>query len=274
MDWSRAKNIILVLLIFLNIFLFINIINVKKSFELSGAYRANALKALNDSGIVIDCTIPFNNKPVQRISFIENDNTVYTEMIRRLTGINDENEIIPGKDYYFYNNGKTLKLSENGFVFTDDTQSVILPAENRKKLDKALKAWIKKNRISQQNFILDSLYQEGDTVIAEYVQLYKKMPVFSNRIIFRIKNKYLAEVEGSNRIFYSLKANKEDYVVSPEIVLLTNKDKISGEVESIDLGYFLAQEDELYDTPVWRIKLSSGKEELFNAFTGEWINLG
>lgn len=270
MDWNRAKSIILILLIFLNIFLFINIIIVKKDFDLSGTYRANALKALTDSGIVISCSVPSGNKPVQRISFIEKDKNVYTEMIRNLMGIEEDDDIIREE---YYSDKKTLKFIDNKFIYTDDSGSVIVPAENRKKLDTALKKWIKKNRISNDSFVLDKLYREDDAVVAEYVQLYRNVPVYDNRIVFRIKNKALTEVEGSCRIFYELRANKEDYVVSAEIVLLTNKDRIKGEIVGIDLGYLLAQTDELYDTPVWRITLSAGEEILFNAFTGEWIDL-
>jgi len=270
MDWNRAKSIILILLIFLNIFLFINIIIVKKDFDLSGTYRANALKALTDSGIVISCSVPSGNKPVQRISFIEKDKNVYTEMIRNLMGIEEDDDIIREE---YYSDKKTLKFIDNKFIYTDDSGSVIVPVENRKKLDTALKKWIKKNRISNDSFVLDKVYREDDAVVAEYVQLYRNVPVYDNRIVFRIKNKALAEVEGNCRIFYELRANKEDYVVSAEIVLLTNKDRIKGEIVGIDLGYLLAQTDELYDTPVWRITLSAGEEILFNAFTGEWIDL-
>lgn len=270
MDWSRAKNIILVLLLFLNIFLLINIISVKSNFEPSMEYRLNAQKALYESGIEINCPIPFNNKPIQRISFIEKDKNVYTEMIRSLMGIEEE-RIINSEMDFFDANGKTLKFLNNRFIYTDTTNNITIPVKNQRRLDATLKTWIRKNRISDESFVLDKIYERDDTVTAEYVQLYKKLPVFNNKIIFTVKNGVLVQVEGSLRIFYDLRANKEDNPVSLEIVLLTNKDKIKGAVESIDLGYFLAQEDELHDTPVWRLRLSSGEEVLFNALTGEWM---
>jgi len=272
MDWSRAKNIILVLLLLLNIFLFINIINVKITFETSREYRIKAQKALAESKIEINCSIPSSNKPVKRISFVEKDKNVYTEIIRSLLGSAEES--VEDSVMVYRAGGKTLKFLDNRFVFTDSTGGTTIPDENRKRLDKALKAWIKKNSISGAKFVLDNLYQKNGTVIAEYVQLYNKMPVFSNKLTFTIENGVLVQAEGSCRIFYDLRANKEDNVISAEIVLLTNKDKIKGAVESIDLGYYLAQKDELHDTPVWRIKTTSGGEELFNAITGEWIDMG
>jgi len=271
MHWNRAKNIILVLLVSLNLFLFVNIMIVKKNFELTGTYRNNALKALTAAGVELNCSVPFSSKPVQRISFVEKDKNVYTGMIESLMGIKEKNDIIYRDTYH--TEGKTLKFEDNRFVYTDNTNSIVLPVENHRKLDASLKSWIRKNRISKDKFVLDKLYEEDGDVIAEYVQLYRNIPVLDNKIVFRIRNKALAEVEGSLRIFYDLRANKEDYIVSAEIVLLTNKDRIKGKVEAIDLGYLLAQKDELYDTPVWRVKLSSDEEILFNAFTGEWIDI-
>jgi len=271
MDWSKAKNIILVLLLLLNIFLLVNIINIKMAFETSREYRVNAQKALTGLNIEINCSIPSSNKPVQRISFVEKDKNVYTEMIRSLMG-NTEGRTEDSKSVY-YAGGKTLEFFDNRFIYTDNTNSVTVPVVNRKRLDKTLRNWIRKNKISKADFVLDNIYQEDGTVIAEYVQLYNKMPVFSNKITFKIDNGILVQAEGSCRIFYDLRANKEDDVVSAEIVLLTNKDMIRGAVESIDLGYYLAQKDELHDTPVWRIKTSTGGELLFNAITGEWIDL-
>lgn len=271
MDWARAKTVILVLLLFLNIFLFLNIINAKLTFESSKEYRVNAEKALSESGLVINCSIPSNNKPVERISFVEKDKNLYVGMIRSLVGVSEQDAVKVQKSYY-KNDGKTLEFVDNNFIFTDNTQNTTVPVGNRKKLDSTLKTWIRKNKISNESFILDRIYEKDDTIIAEYVQLYKKWPIFNNKIIFTIKKNALVKVEGNLRIFYDLRANKEDKAVSAEIVLLTNKDKIKGAVESIELGYFLAQNDELYDTPVWRVKLSSGDVVLFNAFTGEWMD--
>lgn len=269
MDWSRAKSIILVLLLSLNIFLFINIVFVKTSFENSREYRLNAQQAMAESGLEINCSIP-SSKPIQRISFVEKDKNVYTEMIRMLMGVTDENEVKIEDDHYC-NDNKELIFSDNEFIFTDKTGSFSVPTDTKKGMDIALRTWIRKNRISKESFVLDSLYEADDIVIAEYVQLYKKRPIFNNKITFIIENKTLVKVEGSLRIFYYLKANKEDETVPAEIVLLTNKDMINDTVVSIDLGYFLTQSDELYDTAVWRVKLASGEDLLFNAFTGDWI---
>lgn len=273
MDWSRAKSIILVILIILNIFLFINVFNEKSNFEISMGYRDNAKQALEEAGFTINCPIPINNKPVPRISFTEEDQNGYTGMIRKLIGSENESESKAPNNYY-YGNGKILELRNNSFILTDETQNETFPVDYKKRLDIKLKSWIRKNKVSTEPFVLDSISKEGDTVTVEYVQVYKNIPVFNNKIVFTIENSYLKKVKGSLRIFSDIQTSKKDEIISSEITLLTGKGKINGIIDSIDLGYLQLQQEDIYDTPVWRVKLASGEQVWFNAFTGEWIKKG
>lgn len=270
MDWANAKKIILVLLIILNIFLFINIINVDETFAYSYGYRKSAKQALEQNGLTINCNLPMGNSPVPRISFVRKDKNVYiyAEMINKLTGIS---EVVLRNEYYS-NNGKILQFFDKHFLFSDDTGEVTVHIDNEKRLDRALRAWIKKNEISKEKFVQGSIHQMDNKVIVKYHQLYKRKPVYNNEIIFTIEDEKLVSVEASLRILYDIKESKTEEVVSVEIVLLTGKDKITDSVASIELGYFLAYEDDLYDTMVWRIQLDSGEQVLFNAYTGKWID--
>lgn len=270
MDWAKAKNIILVLLLILNLFLFINILNIEETFAYSHEYRNKAKQALEQNGLTITCNIPTNNNPIPRISFVKKDKNVnmYAGIIDKLTGVSE----VVLRDEYYSNNGKTLIFSDKRFLFSDETGGITLPVDNEKRLDRILKAWIKENEVSKENFVLDDIRTQDNRVIVTYHQLYKRKPVFNNEIIFTIENEKLVSVEGSLRIFYDIKESKKEEVVSVEIVLLTGKDKITDSITSIELGYFLAHEDDLYDTMVWRIQLSTGEQVMFNAYTGEWID--
>ena len=98
--------------------------------------------------------------------------------------------------------------------------------------------------------------------------------LFSNKLIFTIEDSKLTRVDGSMRIFYDLKHSKQkDEIISPNIVLLTSRDKVQGVINSIVLGYLRPKNEELYDVPVWQVILHSGNELFFNAYTGEYVNL-
>lgn len=270
MDWRRAKSIILVVLILLNIFLFINVLNVKDPFNISGQYQKDAKKALETAGVIVAGRIP-SYKPLGRISYTEEDAAVYTEMIRRLIGLEDENTATFTKNTWELD-GRTLRFQEDVFIYTVEANRESLPVEKERELDRKLRAWIRDNGISSETYVQDGMEKNGDTVTVEYIRQYKNAPLFSQRITFTIEDTKLIKVEGNLKVLKAIKLSKAtDEIISANIVLLTGKDKVSGIVQSIDLGYLSLQKDDLYDTPVWRITLSTGKKAWFNAYTGEYV---
>lgn len=269
MDWSRAKNIIIVLLILLNIFLFVNVMNVKNSFNITGQYQNNAKQALEAAGIVVECIIPNHNKPMSRISYVKNDSDFYRKIVNTLIGADYSDK----QSSRWEKDGRSLQFLEDAFIFMDNTATINFSADDEKKLNKQLLSWIKNNGLSNEAFILKSFYKEDTTVTVEYVQEYNNIPLFSNWITFTITENKLYKVEGSMNILDIIKPSKQkDEIVSPNIILLTGKDKVRGDISSVVLGYLRPKNEELYDVPVWRINYKSGGETYFNAFTGEWIS--
>ncbi|NLN64398.1 MAG: hypothetical protein GX144_03110 [Clostridiaceae bacterium] len=268
MDWSRAKNIILIVLVLLNIFLFVNILSVKDPLNLAGQYQVDAKQALQSAGVVLSSGISFKrSKPLGRISYIETDPAVYTETIRRLIGPFD------GTDTALWEKeGKSLSFQDEFFIYTDEAGQEIFPVEDQKRLDRRLSAWIKENFLPNERFIQDRFEQDGNTITARYIRCYKNMPLFSHGISLTIVDGKLKKAEGSLKIFQTIKVSTSaDEIITANIAMITNKDKVQGIVNSIELGYLCLQSDDLYDTPVWRITLATGENVWFNAYTGEYL---
>ncbi len=270
MNWRKAKNILLVVLLLLNVFLFINVLSVKDPFDITGKYQKDAKKALQTAGVIVSGNIP-SSSPVGRISFSQPEESFYTEFVQRLTGLEVENADW-SSDNRFENGGTVLSFSGRDFIYTLETSEEVFPTDNAKKLDQKLKGWLREKFFGKDAFVQDGLVQNGDTSTAEYVRKYKNLPLFGQRITLTIINNRLTKMEGSLKLFYDIKASKAaDEIISPNIVLLTGKDKVQGIINSIDLGYLSLQGDDLYDTPVWRITLASGEKVWFNAYTGEFL---
>jgi hypothetical protein len=270
MDWRRAKNILLIVLILLNIFLFVNVLNVKDPFDITGKYQKDAKRALQAAGVVITGSIP-SYTPVGRISYSQNDPEFYAEFVRRLTGL-EENAADGSSDHVWENAGNSLSFADGAFIYTPADDQEQFPAGNPGKLDRRLIGWIRDKMNTKDVFIQDGLVQNGNTLTAEYVRKYKNLPLFSQRIRLTIIDGRLTKLEGSLKTLHAIKVSKAaDEIISPNIVLLTGKDKVQGIVKSIDLGYLSLQGDDLYDTPVWRILLASGDKVWFNAYTGEYL---
>lgn len=275
MDWRRAKNILLVILVLLNLFLFFNVLSVKDPFNITGKYQRDAKKALQGAGVIITGSIP-SYAPVGRISFSQSDPAVYTDFIRQLIGV--PIEVSDGGwpyDDVLKNAGDTLAIQGNHFIYASENDQEQFQTENLKKLDQSLRNWLRDKIGSKEVFVQDGLVQNGNTINVDYVRKYKNLPLYSQRISLILVDGRLTRMEGSIKILYAIKVSKAaDEIISPNIVLLTGKDKVQGIVTSIDLGYLSLQGDDLYDTPVWRITLSSGEKVWFNAYTGEFLEYG
>lgn len=274
MDWSRAKNILLVILILLNLFLFVNVLNVRGFLDITGSRQKEIERALETAGIVVMESIPSYNRPVSRISFIEDNIENQRSMITKLIGIQDESatKSIPAGSVW-KNGGRTLQFETDTFIYTDEDGKTVIPSDDDKKLEQRLMSWIRDSGISREPFLLDRIVREGEKLTAEYVQVFKNMPIFSNRVIFTLEGSLLKKVEGSMKIFNAIKlSTAEAQVVSADIVLLAGKDKVQGVVQSIRLGYLRLDSEDLYEMPVWRVTVASGEKVWFNAYTGEWLD--
>jgi len=272
MDWLKAKNIILGLLILLNIFLLINVMSVKDVFKFTGKYQKDAKQALEGAGIEIEGKIPFYGRPLGRISYIEAEQEKYKGAVERLTGLTYE----PAEDWRrgeWRNNGFSFVMDGEKFIYADETESQVFSVENERKLYRELSAWINKKGISNEPFLPDRITRNNGTVIVEFVRKYRGFPLFSNNIVFHFSGSKLVKAEGSLKVFDTIKLSKADNIVSANIALLTGKDKINDVVTAVEIGYLQPQSEELFDIPVWRICLKSGEKVYFNAYTGEWLEV-
>ncbi len=272
MDWYKAKNIILIMLILLNIFLFINVMNVKDAFKATGRFQKEAKQALEAAGVNIDTSIPSYSRPVGKISYMDDGTDIYGAIVKKIIGGTVDSTIDPLAEKW-QDGTKTLSFSGNYFIYTDDAGLLVLSMEDEKKIQRQLLSWIKANGISKDTFIYDNQSQEGPVKIYEFVRKYRKFSLFDNKIRFYIQGEKLVKVEGSLKILYTIKPSKADEIVSANIVLLTGKDKVDGVVKAIELGYMQFEGEDIYDIPVWRVLLDSGKKVFYNAYTGEWIDL-
>jgi len=272
MDWLRAKNIILGLLILLNIFLLINVMSVKDVFKFTSQYQKDARQALENAGIVIQGKIPFYKRPLGRISYIEAGPDRYKKAVEKLTGLTYE----PSEDHRrgeWRNNGFSFTLDKEKFIYADDTGSEVFSVENERKLYRELSAWINKKGISTDSFLPDQITRDNDTVTVEFIRKYRGFPLFDNKIVFHFSGTKLLKAEGSIRIFDTIKLSKADDIVPVNIALLTNKDRIRNVITAVEIGYLQPQDEELFDIPVWRLSLESGEKVYFNAYIGEWLEV-
>lgn len=274
MDWSRAKNILILVFIALNIFLFSFImISDRKDKAISAAIR-DTEKILSVNNIRLECKIPDFSRDMGILDY--SDAVIDREKIaKELLGTDtvDSGKINDGQPISA--NGGTLTFTGNSsFVFKGYKKIEGLNISNQKEAEKYLRNLCSNIGISLSGYLLDEAENEPDgSIRLTLVNTYKKsFKVFDSYIKACLSKDGLKEMECNVKNIGE--ENGSAQILAAYQILLANFHQPDTVIKSIEFG-FKGYKPE-YDSkgysciPVWRVRTQSG-ESYFKAYTGEEI---
>lgn len=292
MEWIKAKNIIIVMFVILNLFLF----------AYSGTYRSNSstgketyekiIAVLDNKGVELDknLKVPLNVKDtsllVMESVFPDEDG-----MVKFFLGI-DSNSVLPEynddenvKTYKY--NGNTLIIAGSGMVQylsgvsktgsssvsdIDYTAGESIPDE----FDDIFTA----AGLDKSSYILDKIITEEDHITYCFIEKFKGFLIYDNFIKIKLSDNEIEEVSFFARNAKRLDRSK-NMVLSPYHVLLKNYYFVSGNTVINDISYGYKEIDEpenlvlgtteTFLSPAWRVVVNESEEHYFKAYDGERI---
>lgn len=241
MDWSKAKNILIVALIATNIFLFATYVNKNIERSINGGEDRDALVAvLKDKGVEVDGNVPAKQgrMPMLTLSY---ENLEY-ENIRKL--IEKDSYTVASREMEDY-----CKVAEN---FLWDCG------------------------LLKGDMIFDSgdIHGNGDANL-RYCHTYNNIPIAVAMLEIEFVDGRIVNV-GRQDVSYKAKGQKRLETISPEealLVFMTEKEKAEQiKIESMDMVFWVDDrqfegEERVSDTafPAWRIRYNGGKVKYINA---------
>lgn len=279
MEWAKAKSIIILLLLAMNIFLFSRIQLEYGGQGLSREAVANMAEILQSRGVEITCKVPLYDRDTPRLEF---GNGVFdvAEQVQSFLGFSlTSDNRLGSTDPVFENRSKKLAFNgPNAFVYEDKSPEDNVDIRNIKEAEKYLKRFLKEKKISLRGHIPDGepeLQQEG--IIFSYTEKYKGFLVFDNKIKAVVSSKGVTRLEVSHRNVIRFYPDPIKDIYTAYQVLMENFDGSEKTVVSaIDLGYKDAGTEEQNglksseQLPVWRIKVN-GRYRYFGASDGREI---
>lgn len=256
MDWSKAKNILIVLFAFLNIFLFILIGKYYFNKDATKESIANTVALLEARGVKLKCEIPVNyQSDIGTLSFDLNSANLKSTAVNKLKTVNfiDDNTFI-------YKTSNIMK----GIDITD-TSAVL-------KYIKELVYEI----IPVSRFQLDSVTEDEEGGYLYVLnERYKNYIVFDNYLKLHVENNGDFSFECRYRKINNIVSIKKILPCYQVLIKNFNKKDQSVIITAIDLGFkenvILDGAKSLNDIPVWRVRLESGEEIFYKAYSGETI---
>jgi regulatory protein YycI of two-component signal transduction system YycFG len=263
MDWSRTKNILILVFVVLNIFLGINLGSYVSAANISKSKIVSTIKILKNNNVNLQCSI--NSFSGNDIMLTYEDSDFNMDKVKG---------ILKGK-----HKQANINISDNILTFTDNNPIEIVNTSSKEKVDKAIRQFINNLGIPVKEFVIDEYTEDKkqNMVKVVYRQVYKKHLVFDNYVNVTIVNNTVKSMEIS--YFEPLRTIGRDTQVTPAYkILLDNFSYEKNEtITSIDIGFKGSggEEDrQPMESLVWRIKvIKSGNsyERYFRALNGEEI---
>ncbi len=209
MNWFKAKNLILISLLALNVILLIMIFLTSHSYTLTNQQIENMYQVLSSKyNIGIYSELPRKYEPLRELEVINFDedssevlyNTFFdeNEEVARLT---DADKII------FQSDDKTLMTQAGDFAFSSISGIEIPMSQILKELQDDI-----------GEFYLYDKYVIDDTTYYDYRQIYKNQVIYTNYFIFEVKDDKIYKVEGYNAKPKGFIGDKKE-IVSVDMVL-------------------------------------------------------
>ena len=275
MDWSKAKSILIMIFVILNLFLAGVIIKVVNQEGISQETIDNAKKALLNRGVIVNSQIPLYNKKIGTLVYNE-ESLDKRKIIGNFLKIEKEDlkeEYISQES--IEKDGEEIIFQEgNKFIYKNKNLSYIISADKSSvKVLENLKKLFKGTGVPISQFVFDKMEDEGAYV---FRQKYNEFWIFENYISVRMSKESVSYLECRYRKIDDIIQGSD--ILAAHQVLIKNHDSIKDiEIVAIDLGFkeSIIQDGtiELDDIPVWRVKTSEEEEMFFRVYDGEKINI-
>lgn len=279
LDWPRAKNILLIMFIGLNIFLLWRIASNREVTTVSREALYNTVKILESKGIKFseDLKLPTHEGGMYMLDYQQNGD-IRSELIDRFFGSLPVSSTMKGDSEVITSGSRELIIfGTNTFTYRDVKASASLDLSDRVSTEKYIKNYLSDLGFNPFRFVLDYSVDSGDDIIIyTFMEEYNGYPIFNNMVKVTVTKKGITSVSGGYINVKGFSGSTRN-VMPVHQVLLKNAPKMPEiTITRINLGYegfnteasngaamFTSQ------SPVWRIICENGSIYYFKAYDGE-----
>jgi hypothetical protein len=225
MDWAKAKSIMLIMLLALNLFLVTRITSYASISETPSATIKNTETILRTRNVVLECDIPRYQRDAAKLVLGDYDYDM--NMLDKLAMVTDDNRVI-------YNSGeKSGKAAENAKA-TDEMAASLYNIQNGdqytslstassrvKSAEDYVRNTLTGSNLLSSSYVLDEARQNPDgSLELIFIEKFGDMLVFDNYAIVTVNNKKMEEYEAKRREIIGFSDEKlNDFAAAYQILL-------------------------------------------------------
>lgn len=276
MDWSKAKNVLIVIFLALNIFLLADLYILTKQEGVSKETIANATSILNSKGVVLKCELPTYNGKTSRLAY---EGSAYdrSKVLNKLCGYGNipSKEIKDGKEFV---QGSRKLIFESGevFAYQDASPGEGVNISDRKAVEKYVRKLLKGLELKVREYFADTYIVNPDnSVKIVFIEKLGNFLVYDNKVEVTVTGKGITYLRCSLKKVKGFTPEKNE-IIPAYLALLKNYGSSSNMViTAMDIGYggHALEQDikEAYEKPVWHVRIENIGDKYFNAYDGQEI---
>jgi len=268
MDWTKAKNVLIILFVALNVYLGINIVKYYKNDNVSSKTITQVKGILSNNGIDINCEIP-NITKCYRLNY---KNTEFNKMkvVEKLlgyTGIKVD-KIQVGKP--IVNGSKTLEFDNDNVInFRNTNPNESVDISSNEAVIKYCSNFMSSIGVAFSEYYIES-YQENknSSITIKFTEKYKGYLVFDNSAEILISKRGIESLKCVLVGIIGLSKYPIEIVPVYKILLKNFTNGKNATIDRIDIGFKCTYPSEgtNYDAvPEWRIKFNNSEILYFTA---------
>lgn len=267
MEWSKIKNIILVMLLTLNLIL-LGVVGYQEN--RSARYNAQtlelAVELLSDSGITLEADLPREaSLPVLQLESIPVDSQTQREQMTVLLGELDQVDESGGTRIFYRGERGSGELTSDGH-FSLTLKAGAVPAEE--------------DRTAQGTALLEELgvqvtpageSRQDDLELTAFWQTWNGTPVFTCKSVMACQGDGVVSLSGRRLSGNTTVVNSQSLIAIPTVLVrflngMSQNGYVCSKITGISLGYSTAVSANRL-TPVWALDTDAGRYYV-NAITG------
>ncbi|TYQ14712.1 UNVERIFIED_CONTAM: regulatory protein YycI of two-component signal transduction system YycFG [Acetivibrio alkalicellulosi] len=272
MEWSKAKSILIIIFVLLNIFLGSILHRVLSEEGISKETIDNTKVVLLNRGVIVNSDIPLYNKQVGYLTY-KNSSVDKFKIVENLFDKKILTSEIEEQKKIERNGQKLLFKNEYNFIYKNENLiDNIDEVKTLKDVFSHLAVVFKNTNVPISEFEFDYIKNENTYILR---QKHKGLLVFENYIAISVTSEGISYLECRYREIDGIIQGNS--IVPAYQVLIKNHESIKDiEIIGIDIGFkahgIEDEINELNDIPVWRIRISDGEQLFFRAYDGEVID--
>ena len=268
MDWSKAKTILIITFLILNVFMLVMIVFTSTNKPFTDDYIKYSTDYLSSRNIEVKANVPEVSRYTGKVLYSTRKydlNALCRLVFGKEIALSENQEvfnIVVGEEM--------VMLLEDELYIKDKISDEELWFSDKKTYEERVLKYLRNLGFNKSDLFPGKFSETEQLKEIVFDVKYKNLRVYDQQITVQLNKEGILIISAPNKLVK--KDNGSGEVISAYQILVMGGLPSNIVIDNIEIGYRRISEGDLYGVPVWRIQLDDGTTVFYNGLTGERLN--